>query len=314
MLKYIIKRLLSLIPVVLIVGIIVFVVIHLIPGDPAQVMLGQSATDEQVESLRKELGLDQPIIIQFFTWFGDILQGNLGHSVFSNKPVLDLILERIGPTISLTVLATTVSLLIAIPSAIFAVWKRNSFLDPLFMSGTLLGVSIPNFWLALLLILCFGVTFQWFPVAGYQPISAGFWPWLSHLILPAVVLSVQQIGIIARMLRDGMLEVVNQDYIRTAKAKGLVERIVLMKHAFLNAMIPTTTVIGTSIALLLGGAVVTETVFAIPGLGRLIIDSISSRDYPVLQGSVLFVAGVYVLVNLIVDIVYAFLDPRIRYD
>lgn len=314
MLKYILKRLLSLIPVVLIVGIIVFVIIHLIPGDPAQVMLGQSATDEQVENLRAELGLDEPIIIQFITWFGGVIKGDLGHSVFSNQPVLHLIFERMGPTISLTLLATTISLIIAIPSAIFATWKRNSLLDPLFMSGSLLGVSIPNFWLALLLILLFAVTLQWLPVAGYVPLREGLWPWFSHLILPAIVLSVQQIGIIARMLRDGMLEVVNQDYIRTAKAKGLSESIVLMKHAFFNAMIPTTTVIGTSIALLLGGAVVTETVFAIPGLGRLIIDSISTRDYPVLQGAVLFVAGVYVLVNLMIDITYALFDPRIRYD
>lgn len=314
MIRYIFRRLLALIPVALIVGVIVFCVIHLIPGDPAQIMLGQSATDEQLENLRNELGLDEPLIVQFVTWFGNVIQGDLGNSVFSNEPVLQLILDRVGPTFSLTVLATIISLCFAIPSAIFAVWKKDSFLDPLFMSGTLLGVSIPNFWLSLLLIMLFGVTLQWFPVAGYVPMDDGLIKWLSHLILPAIILSVQQAGIVARMLRDGMLEVMKQDYIRTAKSKGLREGVILMRHAFLNAMIPTTTVIGVSIALLLGGAVVTETVFAIPGIGRLIIDSISQRDYPVLQGAVLFVAGIYVLVNLIVDLLYAVLDPRIRYD
>ncbi|WP_103104915.1 ABC transporter permease [Brevibacillus reuszeri] len=314
MLQYVMRRLISLIPVLLVVGIVVFAVIHLTPGDPAAVILGETATPEQVEQLRETLGLNEPLPVQFFSWFGQSLTGNLGQSVFSGEPVLLLIGERLGPTVSLTLLASCLSLIIAIPSALLAVWKRNSSLDPAFMSVTMLGVSVPNFWLALLLILGFAVTLRWLPVAGYVPISEGFWPWLSHLLLPAVVLSVQQAGLIARMLRDGMLEVMHQDYIRTARAKGLKERLVLMRHALSNAMIPTTTVIGASVAGLLGGAVVTETIFAIPGLGQLIVDSISRRDYPVLQGSILFVAGVYVFVNLLVDLVYAALDPRIRYD
>jgi peptide/nickel transport system permease protein len=314
MVQYIIRRLLALIPVIIVVAIVIFSVTHLIPGDPARIMLGQSATPEQVEKLQKELGLNKPIYIQFFSWFSKVFQGDLGHSIYSGTPVLQLILDRLAPTLSMTILATCISLTVAIPSAIFAVWKRGTILDPIFMSGALLGVSLPNFWFAMLLVLLMGVTLQWLPVSGYAPLSEGVGTWLKHLILPAIVLSVQQAGIVARMLRDGMLEVVNQEYIRTARSKGLKERVVLMRHAFFNAMIPTTTVIGVSIALLLGGAVVTERVFAIPGLGSLIIESISHRDYAVLQGAVLFIAGVYVLINLTVDLIYAVLDPRIRYD
>lgn len=314
LLQYIARRLLALIPVLLVVGIIVFTIIHLTPGDPAMVMLGESASPEELAQLRQSLGLDEPLLTQFFTWVSHVVTGNLGTSVFSGEPVTQTIWESLGPTVSLTVVASIISLIIAIPTAILAVWKRESALDPAFMSVTLLGVSIPNFWLALLLILLFAVVLRWLPVAGYVPISEGFGAWLRHLILPAVVLSVQQAGIISRMLRDGMLDVMHQDFIRTARAKGLKERVVLMKHTLSNAMIPTTTVIGASIAGLLGGAVVTETIFAIPGIGGLIVESIARRDYPVLQGSVLFVAGVYVLVNLLVDLAYAVIDPRIRYD
>ncbi|MFP3388479.1 ABC transporter permease [Brevibacillus sp. SIMBA_040] len=314
MLQYIGRRLLALIPVLIVVGVIVFTIIHLTPGDPASVILGESATQEEVDQLRQALGLDQPLMSQFITWIGQVATGNLGTSVFSGEPVAQTIIDRLGPTVSLAIVACMVSLCIAIPTAILAVWKRDSVLDPAFMSVTLLGVSIPNFWLALLLILLFAVVLRWLPVAGYVPISEGVWPWLSHLILPAVVLSVQQAGIISRMLRDGMLDIMHQDFIRTARAKGLKERVVLIKHTLSNAMIPTTTVIGASIAGLLGGAVVTETIFAIPGIGGLIVESIARRDYPVLQGTVLFVATVYVIVNLLVDLAYAVLDPRIRYD
>lgn len=314
MLQYIGRRLLALIPVLIVVGVIVFTIIHLTPGDPASVILGESATQEEVDQLRQALGLDQPLMSQFITWIGQVATGNLGTSVFSGEPVAQTIIDRLGPTVSLAIVACMVSLCIAIPTALLAVWKRDSVLDPAFMSVTLLGVSIPNFWLALLLILLFAVVLRWLPVAGYVPISEGVWPWLSHLILPAVVLSVQQAGIISRMLRDGMLDIMHQDYIRTARAKGLKERVVLIKHTLCNAMIPTTTVIGASIAGLLGGAVVTETIFAIPGIGGLIVESIARRDYPVLQGTVLFVATVYVIVNLLVDLAYAVLDPRIRYD
>jgi peptide/nickel transport system permease protein len=312
--QYIARRLVLLVPVVLVVGIVTFLIVHLTPGDPAAVMLGQNATPEQVEQLRQELGLNQPLPVQFVAWFFQVATGDLGISVFSGDPVLEIILSRLEPTVSLAILSTLMSLCVALPSAMLAVWKRDGLLDPAFMSVSLLGVSVPNFWLALILILVFSVTLGWLPVSGYVPLSEGLWPWLSHLILPAIVLAVQQAGIIARMLRDGMLEVVNQDYIRTARSKGLMERAVLARHAFRNAVIPTITVVGASFALLLGGAVVTETVFAIPGVGQLVVESISRRDYPVLQGTVLFVAAVYVLVNLLVDLVYALLDPRIRYD
>jgi peptide/nickel transport system permease protein len=311
---YILRRLVALIPVLIIVGAIVFFLIHLTPGDPAAVILGDSATPEQVSQLRQELGLDEPLLTQFFLWFGQALTGNLGESIYSSQPVLQTILGRLGPTISLTVLASIMGISMAFMSAILAVWKRGSILDPAFMSISLLGVSIPNFWLALVLILILGVTLQILPVSGYVPLNQGFLPWLSHLILPAFVLAVQQAALIARMLRDGMLDIINQDYIRTARSKGLRERAVLMRHAFRNAMLPTTTVIGASFATLLGGAVVTEQIFVIPGIGQLVVDSIARRDYPVLQGTILFIALVYVVLNLMVDIAYAVLDPRIRYD
>jgi peptide/nickel transport system permease protein len=314
MTTYIIRRLIAMIPVLIVVGVVVFFLIHLTPGDPAAVMLGDAATPEQVAQLRQELGLDEPLVVQFFTWFGQALTGDLGQSIYSDEPVLQTILSRLGPTISLTILASMMGITMALLSAMLAVWKRNSLLDPTFMSVALMGVSIPNFWLALVLILAFAVFLRILPVSGYVPLNSGLWPWLSHLILPAFVLAVQQAALIARMLRDGMLDVINQDYIRTAWAKGLWERAVLMRHAFRNAMIPTTTVIGTSFAALLGGAVVTEQIFVIPGIGQLVVDSIARRDYPVLQGTILFIAFVYVIVNLIVDLAYAILDPRIRYD
>ena len=312
--RYALRRLASLVPVLAVVGIVVFSLVHLTPGDPARVMLGQSASPERIAQLQSDLGLDKPLPVQFLTWAGDVLTGDLGTSVYSGGPVLDIIMDRLGPTASLTLLSMVIALLIAIPSAVLAVWKRDSLLDPAFMSVSLVGISIPNFWLGIVLILVFPVTLGWLPVSGYAPLSAGLWPWLSHLLLPAAALSAQVSGLIARMLRDGMLEVINQNYVRTAHAKGVKERLVLTKHVFFNAMIPTTTVIGVCFASLLGGAVVIETIFAIPGVGGLVVESISRRDYPVLQGTVLFIALIYVLVNLLVDLFYAVLDPRIRYD
>lgn len=312
--RYALRRLASLVPVLAVVGIVVFSLVHLTPGDPARVMLGQSASPERIAQLQSDLGFDKPLPVQFLTWAGDVLTGDLGTSVYSGGPVLDIIMDRLGPTVSLTLLSMLMALLIAIPSAVLAVWKRDSLLDPAFMSVSLVGISIPNFWLGIVLILVFPVTLGWLPVSGYAPLSAGLWPWLSHLLLPAAALSAQVSGLIARMLRDGMLEVINQNYVRTAHAKGVKERLVLTKHVFFNAMIPTTTVIGVCFASLLGGAVVIETIFAIPGVGGLVVESISRRDYPVLQGTVLFIAVVYVLVNLLVDLFYAVLDPRIRYD
>ncbi|MFD2760279.1 ABC transporter permease [Lentibacillus juripiscarius] len=314
MLQYTIRRLLSAIPVMFIVSIIVFMIVHLTPGNPAFLILGEDSSQESIEQLEKQLGLDKPMVIQFFDWIGNILTGDLGQSVYSSEPVTQIIMGHFGPTFSLMLLSLTLILLIAIPTAIFVVWKRHTALDPLFISVSLLGVSIPEFWFAMLLVLGFGVAIPIFPVAGYIPIMEDAAGWFYHLLLPAFVLAAVEIGLIARMLRDGMLEAVNQDYIRTARSKGVRESIVLLKHVFSNALIPTTTVIGTTVAGLLGGTVIIETIFTIPGIGQLLIDSIHRRDYPVIQGVVLFIAGIYVLVNLLVDLLYAFLDPRIRYD
>lgn len=314
MLQYTIRRLLSLVPVMLIVSIIVFMIVHLTPGNPAFLILGEDASEESVAQLEQQLGLDKPMVMQFFDWLKNILTGDLGQSVYSSEQVKTIIASHIGPTLSVTVLAIFMILLIAIPVALFAVWQRKTLLDPVFISVSLLGVSIPEFWFAMLLVLGFAVTIPIFPVAGYMPIAEGLFNWLYHLILPAFVLAAVEIGLVARMLRDGMLEAVNQDYTRTARAKGIRESTVLMKHVFSNALIPTTTVIGVMIAGLLGGAIIIETMFTIPGMGSLLIDSIHRRDYPVIQGVILFIAAIYVLVNLCVDLLYAFLDPRIRYD
>lgn len=298
----------------IIVSIIVFLIVHLTPGNPAYLILGEDSSQENIKQLEIQLGLDKPLVIQFVSWLGNVLTGDLGQSVYSSEPVSQIIFDHLGPTFSLMAIALILTLLIAIPTAIFVVWKRNTVLDPTFISISLLGVSIPEFWFAMLLVLCFGVAIPIFPVAGYMSFAEGAWNWFYHLILPAFVLAAVEIGLVARMLRDGMLESVNQDYIRTSKAKGLKERIVLMKHVFFNALIPTTTVIGTTVAGLLGGTVIIETMFTIPGIGQLLIDSIYRRDYPVIQGVILFIAAVYVLVNLLVDLLYAVLDPRIRYD
>lgn len=314
MTAYIVRRLFAMIPVLAIVGVIIFFLIHLTPGDPAAVILGPSATPEQVAALRQELGLDAPLLAQFFTWAGRALTGHLGESIYSHQPVTSVLATHLPPTLSLTAVAFVMGVVIAIPTALLAVWKRNTLLDSMFMSVSILGVSIPNFWLALVLILVVSVQFKLLPVSGYVPIEQGFVPWITHLLLPAFVLAVQQAALTARMLRDGMLEVIHQDYIRTARAKGLGERPVLTKHAFLNATIPTVTVLGASLAKLLGGAVVTEQIFVVPGLGNLLVDSIGRRDFPVIQGVILLIALIYVGVNLIVDVLYGFLDPRIRYD
>jgi peptide/nickel transport system permease protein len=313
-LHYTLRRLVAIIPVLFIVSIIVFMIIHLTPGNPAFLILGEDSSPEAVEQLEQQLGLDKPKVIQYVDWVGNIVTGDLGASIYSEQPVSEIIGERIGATFSLMVVAMLITLLIAIPTAIFIVWKRNTVMDPLFLSGSLLGTSIPEFWLALLLVLGLGVAIPIFPVAGYVPISEGIGDWLHHLLLPGLVLAFVEIGLIARMLRDSMLESLNQDYTKTARGKGVKESTVLVRHVLANALIPTTTVIGLTVAGLLGGTVIAETIFTIPGIGQLLIDSIHRRDYPVIQGVVLFIACVYVLVNLIVDLLYAFLDPRIRYD
>lgn len=314
MLQYTIRRLISIIPVLLIVSIIVFLIVHLTPGNPAYLILGEDSSPEAIAELEAQLGLDKSVFVQFADWFKNVLVGDLGQSVYSSQPVTEVIFERVGPTFSLMVISMAFTLIIAIPTAIFIVWRRNTILNPMFTSVSLFGASIPEFWFAMLLVLAFGVAIPIFPVAGYAPFATGIGNWFYHLILPAFVLAAVEIGLIARMLRDGMLDSVNQDYTKTARAKGVKESIVLMKHVFSNALIPTTTVIGVTIAGLLGGTVIIETIFTIPGIGQLLIDSIHRRDYPVIQGVVLFIAVIYVIINLVIDLLYALLDPRIRYD
>lgn len=313
MARYIAGRLAAVVPVLAVVGVTVFLLIHLIPGDPASIMLGPDASVSQVNQLRHELGLDRPLWVQFGLWLERLLRGDLGESIFLNQQVTRAIWEHLGPTVSLTALAEVLALLVAIPSGVLAAWKRESRFDQAFMMIAVLGVSIPSFWTGLNLIALFAVAIRLFPVAGYVSPSHGLGSWVSSLLLPAVALAFTQAGLIARIARDSTIDVLDEEYIRTARSKGLGELRVLARHAFRNAFIPTLTVIGTGLATLLGGAVVVETVFVLPGIGNLVVQSISRRDYPVIEGIVLFVATGYVVINLLVDLLYAAIDPRIRY-
>lgn len=311
--RFIVRRLLSIIPVLLIVGITSFTIIHLIPGNPAEVILGNNATPQQVTQLSHQLGLDRPLWNQFISWIGSALQGNLGNSIFYDAPVFQVVVSHLFPTLYEALLSTLLSLLVAWPTGLIAAWRRGSFMDRFFMSFSLLGVSIPSFWLALILIIVFAVGLGLFPVTGYVSPSYGIGPFLAHMVLPVVVLAAGQAAIIARMLRDGVIENLSRPYIRTARAKGAPERAVLLSHAMPNSLIPTLTVIGTSFATLLSGVVVVEVIFGIPGLGNLIIQAIENRDYPLVEGISLMFALIYVVVNLLVDVSYAVVDPRIRY-
>ncbi|MED1780432.1 ABC transporter permease [Brevibacillus fortis] len=311
---YLLKRVVSLLPVLLVVAVVDFIIIHLTPGDPASVILGAQATEEELAKLREQLGLNLPIYIRFFEWIGGLLQGDLGWSIFMDKPVTEAIWEHLGPTLSLTIMAEIIAILFAIPLGVMAANRRGTWMDQSFMTFALLGISLPSFWIGLNLILLFAVQLNWLPAAGYQPISNGLLNHFKYLIMPAISLGIMQGALIARMTRSSMLEVLNENYIRTAEAKGLKMWLVTYKHALRNAFIPILTVIGLSFATLIGGAVVTETVFNIPGIGKLIVNSVLRRDYEVIQGTVLMIAAAYVLINLIVDLLYAYIDPRVRYD
>ncbi|HEU5422277.1 MAG TPA: ABC transporter permease [Nitrolancea sp.] len=312
MLAYTLRRLLLTIPVMLLVATGVFLLLHLTPGDPVGVMLGPDASEEQRLEMRHRLGLDRPLVVQYVDWLGRVVRGDLGTSLFLDKPVTTALLERAQPTLMLTILASLVSLLVGLPSGVIAARRRGSWLDLGSMAVAMLGISMPTFWLGLNLILLFAVHLRVFPVAGYQPLSAGPWEALKYLVLPAVTLGVAQAALLARMTRSMMLEVLSQDYVRTARAKGLNEHAVLVRHTLRNAFIPLLTVIGLIVAALLSGAVVTEQVFNIPGVGRLLIQAIGRRDFPLVQGAVLVISAIYVLVNLAVDLLYAVIDPRIR--
>jgi len=309
----VLRRLVATIPVMGVVAIAVFALLHVTPGDPAVIIAGDYATTDDIARIRTRLGLDQPFHAQVAIWLGRIVRGDLGTSIFSGLPVATLIGQRAATTIWLTLFAMLISVGIGVPIGVVAAWRRGSWLDRAVMVFAVSGFSMPTFWLGFILVYVFAISAGWLPVQGYHPIADGLWPFLSHLILPALTLSVVYMALIARMTRASMLGVLDEDYIRTAFAKGLAPRNVLVRHALKNASLPVVTIIGLGFALLIGGAVVTESVFALPGLGRLTVDAIVRRDYPVIQGVLLVVSGVYVLINLVVDVLYVVLDPRIRY-
>jgi len=313
MFAFLARRLLSTLPVLLIVAVLVFAMLRLTPGDPAAVLAGDAASTEQIAQIRADLGLDRSIPAQFAIWFGHVLTGDLGQSFYYKTAVTTLIGQRLEPTLSLTLVTITLAVLVAVPLGVLAAWRFGGWLDRALMGFSVLGFSIPVFVLAYLLIWGVSIKLGWLPVQGYRRLAEGVGPWLQHLALPAITLSVIYIALIARVTRASVLETLGEDYIRTARAKGLPEATVLLRHALANAAVPSATVIGIGIALLIGGVVVTESVYAIPGLGRLTVDAVLARDFPTIQGVILLFSFVYVLINLLVDLSYVFFDPRIRY-
>ena len=313
MLAYVVRRILATIPVMAVVALFVFSLLYIAPGDPAAVIAGDQATPADVERIRQSLGLDRPFLVQFGDWVWNIVHANLGTSMFTGLPVTKMIAQRIEPTLSLMAVTLVFAISVAVPLGVVAAWRAGSLLDRAIMAFAVFGFSVPVFVVGYLLAYLFALELEWLPVQGYTPLSEGLWPWFQNLILPAIALGCVYIALIARITRAAMLEVLAQDYIRTARAKGIGQSGILFIHALKNASVPIVTVIGIGIALLIGGAVVTESVFVIPGLGRLTIDAILRRDYPVIQGVVVLFSFLYVLVNLMVDLVYTLLDPRIRY-
>ena len=313
MLTFVLQRVLATIPVMGVVALAVFLLLRLSPGDPAAVIAGDYATAEQVAMIRTQLGLDLPIHLQFVSWLGQLVRGDLGVSIFSNLPVTTLIGQRIEPTLMLALTTILFSIMVAVPMGVLAAWKANSWIDRAVMIFAVVGFSVPVFVLGYFLIYGFSLGLNWFPVQGYRSPFVSLPQFLHHIALPTLTLSAIFIALIARITRATVLEVLGEDYIRTARAKGQIERKVLFKHALKNAAVPIVTVIGLGVALLIGGVVVTESVFNIPGLGRLVVDAILKRDYPIIQGLILFFSFIYILLNLLIDIAYTVLDPRIRY-
>jgi peptide/nickel transport system permease protein len=311
--SYLTGRLLALVPVLLVVAAVVFLMIHLTPGDPARVLLGQDATPEQVQALRHELGLDRPLLVQFVLWLGRALRGDLGLSFFQHLPVTIDIVQHASPTLLLSLMAITVSLLIGIPAGVISAVFRNSWLDQGSLALAMLGAAVPSFWLGLSMIVIFAVNLGWLPSSGYRSPAEGLGLSLHYLLLPAFALGLPNSSLIIRFTRSSLLDVIGNDYIRTARAKGVGERAVIFHHALRNALVPILTVIGLTFAALMGGAVVTETVFSLPGIGQLVVSSVLRRDYPVIQGVILTVATAYVLINLGVDLLYFLVDPRVKY-
>jgi peptide/nickel transport system permease protein len=313
MYQFIARRLLSTIPVLVIVAVLVFLLLRLTPGDPAAILAGDAASTEQIEGIRETLGLDRPLPVQFGIWVGQLLRGDLGESYYYKVRVTELIAQRLEPTMSLAALTIVIAILVAVPLGVVAAWRFGGWFDRFLMGFSVFGFSVPVFVLGYMLVWLVSLKLGWFPVQGYKPIADGFGPFIYHLVLPSITLSVIYIALLARVTRASVLEALGEDYIRTARAKGLAESRVLISHALANAAVPIVTIIGIGIALLIGGVVVTESVYAIPGLGRLTVDAVLSRDFPTIQGVILFFSFIYVVVNLLVDLSYVILDPRIRY-
>ena len=310
---YILRRIVATIPVMLVVAVLVFLMLRLTPGDPAAVIAGDNANAEQIAAIRTRLGLDQPIVVQFFIWFGQILRGDFGESFFFKKTVAELIASRLEPTLALSLSTILIAVAVAVPLGVLAAYKQGTLIDRIVRGFSVLGFSVPVFVIGYSLIYLFAIQLNWFPVQGYQRLADGLGGFLARLVLPSLTLSVIYIALIARMTRTSVLDVMGEDYIRTARAKGQVERKVLFNHALRNAAVPIVTVIGFGVALLIGGVVVTESVFTLPGIGRLTVDAVLARDYPTIQAVILLFSFVYVLINLVVDLAYRVFDPRIRY-
>ena len=310
---YVLRRIAATLPVMLIVAVVVFLMLRLTPGDPAAVIAGDNGSPDDIAMIRNSLGLDQPIIVQFFHWLGGILTGDFGQSFFFKKKVAELVADRVEPTLALALATTIIAVIVAVPLGVLAAAKRGSIVDRLVMGFSVLGFSVPVFVIGYALDYLFAIQLGWFPVQGYQRIADGFGGFIWRLTLPAVTLAIVYIALIARMTRTSLLEILGEDYIRTAKAHGLRPMAVLVQHALPNAAVPIVTVVGLGIAVLIGGVVVTESVFAIPGLGRLTVDAVLARDYPTVQAIILLFSAIYVLINLLIDIAYTALDPRIRY-
>jgi len=313
MTRYLAARLAGMVMVLLLVAVLVFVITRLAPGDPAAVMLGEQATAADIAELRASYGLDKPLPVQFAYWLGELAHGNLGQSIFLQRPVTQALMERAEPTFFLTLFSMIIAMLIGVPCGIVAAVWRNGAADQVFSGFAMLGASIPSFWFGLILMQIFAVGLGWFPVAGYGDPGVPLSDRLHHLVLPAIVLGVVNSALILRFTRASMLDVLGEDHIRTARAKGVSERRVVLHHALRNALIPVVTVIGLTFALLIGGAIVTETVFGLPGIGNLVVSAVLRRDYPVIQGALLVIAGLYVLVNLLIDLLYLAIDPRVKY-
>ncbi len=313
MTSYVLGRALALVPVMLVVAVVVFLIARFTPGDPIRVLLGEDARPEQVQALRQLHGLDAPLPVQFGLWIWRALRGDLGRSLYNRLPVTRTIWQHVGPTVMLSLMALAVALAIGIPIGIASAVYRNSWLDQASLTLVMLGAAVPSFWLGLTLIVVVAVNLGWLPSSGFRPPDEGLWRSVRYLILPALALGVPNSALIIRFVRGSLLDVIATDYVRTARAKGLAERAVIFRHALRNALVPILTVVGLTFAALMGGAVVTETVFSIPGIGQLVVQSVLRRDYPVIQGVTLIVAASYVLINLLVDVLYLVVDPRVKY-